>query len=294
MSVPPWPSATADPPSGDRRAQQHQQQGGRRSRLRSPRGSSGSPSRMPLRQKLQELLPHHADRLALQLLEKKAGGLANAVLPSEGGANLNNSDIGSADAMHVVSSWKRIVRWLEQNAPASAMSLGRPATDNEIRRLRVALGVPVPKPLEAWLRLNNGSTARDELVAIPGGHAIEIAKTSSIFPGGEIFLDCQSIEESRRDFLDFASDIGDEEWWRASWIPITTRYDGHYGLILDSSHGSNFAILEYSESDFARMYATSLSDVLTSLAVTLEEGRSDGAFSRGYRPDVEDQRLVWR
>ena len=96
-----------------------------------------------------------------------------------------------ADAVRL--SWTRIVRWLEENAPASAQALNPPAAEADIRELRDSLGCQVPEALETWLRLNNGSTAKDSRISIPGGVRLTPHLDSKIFPGGEVFLDCQSI-----------------------------------------------------------------------------------------------------
>lgn len=93
----------------------------------------------------------------------------------------------------VRSSWTRIVRWLEEHAPASAQALNPPATDADIQRLSDHLRFRLPQALETWLRQNNGSTAKDSTTAVPGGFRLVPHVDSRIFPGGEVFLDCQSI-----------------------------------------------------------------------------------------------------
>jgi cell wall assembly regulator SMI1 len=197
-----------------------------------------------------------------------------------------------ADAVR--SSWARIVRWLEENAPASAQALNPPATDADMRELRDSLGCQVPEVLEVWLRCNNGSTAKDGRTAIPGGGRLTPHLDSKIFPGGEMFLDCRSIVDRYQNNLRVAEDIGDEDWWEPSWIPVLAEADAHYGLILDAGQrDESVPVLAYRETDYPKRYASSLEELLAGVADMLEHGRGDGGLTRGRRASVQDGRVVW-
>jgi cell wall assembly regulator SMI1 len=163
---------------------------------------------------------------------------------------------------------------LEINAPVSALALGPPASDTAVRILEDSLGFPVPEELEAWLRLNDGSTVRDA--------------ESRIFPAVELFLDCHGIADRYRTCLRVAEEVGDEDWWRPSWIPVTAA-DGHYGLLMDATTG---AVLAYTETDDPVRHAPSPGTWLTAVADALEGGVAD-RLTRGFRPVVRDNRLVW-
>ncbi|MEU6611691.1 SMI1/KNR4 family protein [Streptomyces shenzhenensis] len=194
----------------------------------------------------------------------------------------------------VRSSWTRIVRWLEEHAPASAQALNPPATDAEIQRLSDHLGFRLPQALETWLRQNNGSTAKDSTTAVPGGFRLVPHVDSRIFPGGEVFLDCQSIIGHHGNDLRIADDIGDEEWWMPSWIPVLAETDAHYGLILDAGQqDGSVPVLAYRETDYPKRYASSLEELLGGVADMLEHGRGDGVLTRGRRPSVQGGRVVW-
>ncbi|MFJ8060954.1 SMI1/KNR4 family protein [Streptomyces sp. NPDC096142] len=205
-------------------------------------------------------------------------------------------------AYDVTSSWTRIVRWLERNAPASARALNPPATEVDIQHLNHSLGFHIPEPLETWLRLNNGSTAKDSRIPIPGGFQLIPHVGSSMFPGGEVFLDCQSTINRYRDYLRIAHDIGDEDWWKPSWIPVLAAADGHYGVILDAGQtDGSIPVLAYRETAYAKVYASSLEQLLTGVADVLEHGQGNSALNgqgnsaltRGYRVSVQDERVVW-
>ncbi|MFD7168484.1 SMI1/KNR4 family protein [Streptomyces violascens] len=191
----------------------------------------------------------------------------------------------------VTSSWTRIVRWLENHAAASAQALNPPATDADIQQLNDALGFRIPQALETWLRMNNGSTAKDRRTPIPGGFQLLPDPASKLFPGGEVFLDCQSIIDRHRQFLRIADEIDDEDWWMPSWVPVLAEADSHHGLLLDTDQAAR--VLAYRESDYAKVYAASLEEVLEAVADALEHRRGGGVLTRGRHADVQDGRLVW-
>jgi cell wall assembly regulator SMI1 len=94
-----------------------------------------------------------------------------------------------SEVEEVQSAWGRIVHWLEANAPVSAQALRGPATDEDIASLHEALGLDVPDALEALLRMNNGSTAKDTTRVLPNGRVLPVRHLDSvIFPYGRILL----------------------------------------------------------------------------------------------------------
>ncbi|MFJ2767619.1 SMI1/KNR4 family protein [Streptomyces sp. NPDC087300] len=152
---------------------------------------------------------------------------------------------------------------MEVNAPLSAQALSQPATDEDIATLGRALRCEIPDVLEAWLRLNNGSTAKDSRRPEAGGFKLIPHLGSKIFPGGEVFLDCQGIIDRYQNHLRIADDIGDEDWWKPSWIPALAETDAHYGLLLDAGHpGGTVPVLRFRETDNAKAYASSLGELL--------------------------------
>ncbi|MFM9582458.1 SMI1/KNR4 family protein [Streptomyces caniscabiei] len=194
----------------------------------------------------------------------------------------------------VTSSWTRVVRWLENHAPASAQALNPPATDADIQHLNDSLGFRIPEPLETWLRLNNGSTAKDSKIPIPGGFQLIPHLDSKLFPGGEVFLDCQSTINQYQDCLRIAHDIGDEDWWKPSWVPVLAEADAHYGMILDAGQtDGSIPVLAYRETEYAKAYASSLGELLTGVADMLEDHQGNSALTRGYQASVQNGRVVW-
>ncbi|MGN9821805.1 SMI1/KNR4 family protein [Streptomyces sp. SD11] len=185
---------------------------------------------------------------------------------------------------------------MESNAAASAQALNPPAADADIQHLNDSLGFRLPQVLETWLRLNNGSSTKDSRIRIPGGFQLGPHLDSKIFPGGEVFLDCQSIIDRHQQFLRIADDNGDGDWWKPSWIPVLAETDAHYGLLLDVGQADESVpvpVLAYRETDYAKHYASSLGHVLNAVANALEDRREGGVLTRGRHARVKDGRVIW-
>ncbi|MDH2391639.1 SMI1/KNR4 family protein [Streptomyces sp. HNM0663] len=192
----------------------------------------------------------------------------------------------------VVSAWSRIVRWLGLNAPESARSLNPPATDQEIRQLNEALGSSLPESLEVWLRLNNGSTAKDVTKPIPGGGIQKIRNVDSvIFPDGLVFLGSEEIASEYHEYLHIARQMNSEDWWSTEWVPFAARYEEHDGWIINTA---DMNVLRYSDSDYPTLRSSTLSELLTVIADTIEEGHAPPmSFLGGRVVTVERGRIEW-
>lgn len=89
-------------------------------------------------------------------------------------------------------------------------------------------------------------------------------------------------------------DIGDEDWWKPSWIPVLAKADAHYGLVLEAGQqDGTAALLAYRETDYAKHFTSSLGELLTAVADALEHVQKNTALTRGYRASVHDGRLLW-
>lgn len=185
------------------------------------------------------------------------------------------------------SAWGRIVHWLEANAPESALALGRPATDADIAGLREVLGFEVPDVLEALLRMNNGSTAKDTTRVLPNGRVVPVRHLdSAIFPYGKVLLGCAEIGEEYAKWRRAEEENGLDGYWRASWIPVIQDFERqYYGYAVDAS-GS--PVLEYGEGSVPGVASPSLGALLNTFADALESGSWDGWPAR-----VEKGSLRW-
>jgi cell wall assembly regulator SMI1 len=196
----------------------------------------------------------------------------------------------------VVSAWERIVRWLRKHAPASAEALRPGATDEDISRLNEGLGFEIPDVLEAWLRLNNGSTAKDTTEPLPGGgRRIYPHIDSLVLPGNYAFRSCEEIWNQYRFYLGNAEELGDEECWKPSWIPVAEAFDSPDGLIVVAEDSAGAApLLQFAEYYHPSPYLPSLSGYLASVADLLEHGEAPGTAMERQRFDVVDGRLDWK
>lgn len=190
----------------------------------------------------------------------------------------------------VRSAWGRIVHWLEVNAPVSAQALRGPATDEDIASLREALGVDVPDVLEALLRMNNGSTAKDTTRVLPNGRVLPVRHLdSAIFPYGRILLGCAEIGEEYAEWRRSEEENGLEDYWRVPWIPVIQDFEGqYYGYAVDASEAAGFPVLEYGEGSIPGEASRSLGMLLDSFADALQSGSWDGWPAR-----VEKGSLRW-
>ncbi|MET9387613.1 SMI1/KNR4 family protein [Streptomyces sp. NPDC002928] len=190
----------------------------------------------------------------------------------------------------VQSAWGRIVRWLRANAPSTAEALRGPATDEAIGGLRDALGFEVPDVLEAVLRTNNGSGAKDTTQTLPNGRVVPVNHLdSAIFPFGKVLLGCEEIVATRARLLDMTQEA--EGYWQPSLIPVIWDFEGaYYGYALDTSGSSGFRVLHYAEvSPNETDPTSSLGELLRSFADGMDRGNWDV-----QRPLVVNGSLRWR
>ncbi|MCT9104894.1 SMI1/KNR4 family protein [Streptomyces mirabilis] len=186
----------------------------------------------------------------------------------------------------VQAAWGRIARWLTANAPSTAEALRGPATDEDIASLRDALGFEVPDVLEALLRTNNGSGAKDTTQPLPNGRVVLLKHVdSAIFPFSKVLLGCEEIVATRARLLDMAQEA--EGYWQPHLIPVVWDF---YGYALDTSGSSGFRVLRYAEvSPNETEPTTSLGELLRSVADGMDRGSWDV-----QRPQVVNGSLRWR
>jgi cell wall assembly regulator SMI1 len=182
----------------------------------------------------------------------------------------------------VRSAWGRIVHWLTVHAPASAQTLCGPATDEDIAGLREALGFEVPNVLEALLRMNNGSTAKDSTRNLPNGRVVPVRHLdAAIFPNGKILLGCTGIAKEYAKWRRTEEENGLDGYWRASWVPVIQDFEGqYYGYAMDASGASGFSALEYGEGSVPAEASPALAALLDSFADALESGNWGGWSAR--------------
>jgi hypothetical protein len=183
---------------------------------------------------------------------------------------------------------------MEKNAPSSVEALNPPAGDEDISQLRSALGGDIPDVLDVWLRMNNGSTAKDRMDPIPGGFSVVSHPDSVVFPSGKAFLSSREMIARRADYLRIAADIGDEDYWKPSWIPVIEMLDTPYGFLLDvKREGNGFPVLSFSEGSYPLPYAPSLVHVLNAVANVIDHGIGSAFSLSGAVVTAVDGRIAW-
>ncbi len=190
----------------------------------------------------------------------------------------------------VQSAWGRIVHWLAVHAPASGQALRDPATDEDIAGLRETLGFAVPDVVEALLRMNNGSTAKDTTRSLPNGRMAPVRHPdAAIFPYGKILLGSTEIAKEYAKWRRTEEENGLDGYWRASWVPVIQDLEGqYYGYAVDASGTSGIPVLEYGEGSVPAEASPSLAALLDSFADALESGSWGGWPAR-----VEKGSLRW-
>ncbi|MEV7392872.1 SMI1/KNR4 family protein [Streptomyces sp. NPDC091215] len=204
------------------------------------------------------------------------------------------SGISESDVERLRQAWGSVAAWMENNAPSSAGALNPPAGDEDISRLRSALGGDIPDVLEVWLRMNNGSTAKDRREPISGGFRVVRHPDSAVFPLGKAFLSSREMIAHRADYLHIAAEIGDEDYWQPSWIPVIEALDAPYGFLLDmKGEGNSFPVLSFSEGSYPRPYAPSLAHALTAVANAINHGTGSDFSLSGTAATAVDGRITW-
>ncbi len=117
---------------------------------------------------------------------------------------------------------------------------------------------------------------------------------SAVFPFGKAFLSSREMIAHRADYLHIAADIGDEDYWKPSWIPVIEMLDAPYGFLLDmKAEGNSFPVLSFSEGSYPRPYAPSLAHVLTAVANAIDHGTGSAFSLSGTAVTAVDGRIAW-
>jgi cell wall assembly regulator SMI1 len=173
----------------------------------------------------------------------------------------------------VAASWKRIERWLKDNAPGWK-PLRNGATAEQLAGAQTKLGFTLPADVRTTYQLHNGS--RDDAQIFPCSDDISYY----LLPLSEAVQDCKMMTE----LLEMGEFAGRRakggrglrnEWWNARWFPfagngggdhfcidLAPAPGGHKGQVISMSH----------ESGTRKLLAPSLREWLARLAGGLETG----------------------
>ncbi|WP_369263713.1 SMI1/KNR4 family protein [Streptomyces sp. R35] len=189
--------------------------------------------------------------------------------------------------VRVRRAWKRITKWLGENAPSQVQAINPGVDQSMIDAAEEEMAIAIPAEHRVWLLLNNGSTAKDVLE----GHLYQPHQDSVFLPGNNVFLDLRQIVDVYRDFL--AGEAG----WQPEWIPFAQKSDAPFGYFLDTGAGSAQApVMYFAEASLPKLAFPSLAKFLEATADALEGG--DGIRALGnrvpYRPVTDGGVLRWK
>ena len=177
-------------------------------------------------------------------------------------------------------AWRRLVDWLETNAPATASSVLAPAAPAAVTAAEERMGVVFPVELRTWLL---ASGADNDPVGV----------TEGVVPGNNRDLLGLAAMERTYHFKmeierDDPSDDPEFPFWHEQWIPIISDDDSCYGKFLDARSGQIGSFGDGDEPSFG--VHESLTALFSETAVLMEK---ISAGAQGATGRVQGGRLIW-
>ena len=193
-------------------------------------------------------------------------------------------------AAAVQFAWKRIEKWLAENAPPLAGRLGKPATLGTIFRTEKALGVELPDDVRASYMVHNGT---GDMNLFPSADYLSLEGMVFQYKSWK-----QLVEEGT-----FGDEVSSPEGpirtvhYHLRWIPVSHNGGGDHTLIdlAPAKGGKVGQLIDFShETGPERVAARSMTEYLSGVAAVLEAGV---AWFYNY-PHVDDDRpktpRVWQ
>jgi cell wall assembly regulator SMI1 len=166
--------------------------------------------------------------------------------------------------------WKRIEKWLEQNAPDINADLAPGASDAALAAAATAFGATLPEEMANSYRIHDG--ARGGAPPLFGDWrllslAAAVKAWKSITPPTD--------DETSDDVEDVAAPQIKAEWWNPQWIPVASNSSGDFLCVdLDPAKaGTRGQIISYYHAEPRReLIAAGFEQWLSAFAVDLERG----------------------
>jgi cell wall assembly regulator SMI1 len=176
----------------------------------------------------------------------------------------------------VKASWKRIEKWLRENAPSQAKSLGKGATSAQVNRLESRLGVSLPAQFIESYSHHDGQ--KGDCDFIPDGYGTFYLLTLRDIPR-EWRLWNELTDSGEFDHQEATPDEGvAEDWWNRGWIPFASNGGGdHLCIDLAPAKGGKVGQvikMQHDDSD-RKLLAPSFAAWLNHLAEALKNGELD-------------------
>mgnify|MGYP001076588802 CR=1 FL=1 len=170
------------------------------------------------------------------------------------------------------STWERIEKWLQANAPEAYAGLNQPATEEEIAEAEQVLGITLPQDVRRSYLRHNGQ-AYEAPWMFYDWEWLSLDQICDEWRTWKDLLDGGDFDniESEADGRQVRGD-----WWNPAWIPLTFSGSGdHHCLDLaPGPEGTSGQIIEMWHDEGERpVVAASFGEFLVKYAEALETGR---------------------
>lgn len=129
--------------------------------------------------------------------------------------------------------WRRLERWVEQNAPARESTLRPPATEQELDDAEATLGVTLPPSVRRSYLVHDGE--KRTRWGVLGAR---------LLPLEEVVQKAQTLREIGADF--------DYDFWGEDLIPLFAVGNGDYRCVLDTPENRETPLLEWDHEQSSR------------------------------------------
>lgn len=153
---------------------------------------------------------------------------------------LGDVDKGGALVEDIGGSWRRIENQLRRSRPAVLKSLGKGATQREIRDLEGQVRVTLPLEFKESLAIHNGQSMGVSLIPDPevDGFGFRLMTTEEIVSEWNRWKELSDMGEFDENISLGADEIRGELWWQEGWIPFAENGSGDsYCIDMNPSQG---------------------------------------------------------
>lgn len=190
----------------------------------------------------------------------------------------------------IVTSWQRIVAWLQANAPSALAQLQGPAAAHQLDEIALQLGVQLPADFRAFYQLVDG--AEDSGLFPSNDDWDEMAFSplalTEVIQEWTMLKDLVAIGQFADQKPQSAAGIA-ADWWNWAWIPFAGNGAGDYYCIdlAPTATGVSGQVISHShESGKHVVLAPSLAAYLAALADALAAGQLEYDEDYGMRATV--------
>jgi cell wall assembly regulator SMI1 len=174
--------------------------------------------------------------------------------------------VGTLMSDLICDLWQRIERVLQRHAPETAATIAPPATDQEIKSLETVIGLALPVPLRASLKVHNGQLDPTWCHSFCGDGIL--LGTSEIADRWRMTTEIDNDNQ-------FSATAGQGQWWKTTCIPFTDAEGDMLCVDMDPALGDRTGevVCHVHDSEIERGLGVSYEEWLSSVAARLDAGR---------------------